>query len=431
MSLRHAVFRACLAAGLAAGISSQSFAAGFALAEQGVKGIGNAFAGAAASAEDATTVYFNPAGMMRLEGNHVSVAGHFIQPSAKFSNGNSNVAGTALTGGNGGDAGVNAIVPNFYYVGNAGGGWRYGLGINVPFGLTTEYDPTWQGRYHAIKSELKTVNINPVAAWRISPQLSVGGGINIMLAEAELSNAVDRCRIAAAVFCGGNSTAQSADVNANVKGDDQGYGFNLGLLYEMSATSRIGITYRSKISQKLDGTVTYSTPFSVFQNATAHASVTLPETMSFSMYRELAGGWTFLADATYTRWSRFKELRVKYDSSQPDTVVDENWKNVWRVAVGANYKAPGPWTWRFGVAYDEEPIPDAEHRTPRIPGNDRKWLAAGLTYQPEKKFGVDVGFAHLFVSDTPINNSTSLGHVLNGTYKNSVNILSAQLNWVF
>lgn len=423
MSLRHAVVRACLATGLSAGVPISVLAGGFALSEQSVKGLGNAFAGAAASAEDASTVYFNPAGMMRLEGNQVSLAGHVIQPSAKFTNGNSNRLGTALSGGNGGDAGVNALVPNFYYVGNAGGGWRYGLGINVPFGLTTEYDPTWQGRYHAIKSELKTVNISPVVAWRVSPQLSIGGGINIMLAEALLSNAVDYGALLGA--------SQTSDRLGTVKGDDQGYGFNVGFLYDMSPGTRVGVTYRSKITQKLDGTVTYDSPVSVFQNATAHAKVTLPESLSFSVHHEMGGGWIFLADATHTRWSRFKELRVDYDSSQPDTVIDESWKNVWRVAVGANYKAPGPWTWRMGVAYDQEPIPDAARRTPRIPGNDRKWLAAGFTYQPDKKFGVDVGYAHLFVSDAAINNTTSLSHVLNGTYKSSVNILSAQLNWVF
>lgn len=423
MSLRHAVVRACIAAGLSAGVSAPAMSAGFALAEQSARGLGNAYAGAAASAEDASTVYFNPAGMMRLEGNQVSLAGHVIQPSAKFTNGNSNRAGTALSGGDGSDGGVNALVPNFYYVGNAGGGWRYGLGINVLFGLSTEYDSTWQGRYHAIKSDLKTVNINPVAAWRVSPQLSIGGGINIMLAEATLTNAVDY-----GVFLG---ASQTSDRLGSVKGDDQGYGFNIGLLHEVSPTTRVGVTYRSKITQKLDGTVTYDSPVSFFQNATAHAKVTLPESMSFSLHHELTGGWIFLADATYTRWSRFKELRVDYDSTQPDTVVDESWKNVWRVAVGASYKAAGPWTWRMGVAYDQEPIPDAERRTPRIPGNDRKWLAAGFTYQPEKKFSVDAGFAHLFVSDTPINNTTSLSHVLNGTYKNEVNILSAQLNWTF
>lgn len=441
MSLRHAVVRACIAAGLSAGVSTPAMSAGFALAEQSARGLGNAFAGAAASAEDASTVYFNPAGMMRLEGNHVSIAGHVIQPSAKFSNGNSTVGGVALTGGNGGEGGVNAVVPNFYYVGNAGGGWRYGLGINVLFGLGTEYDSTWQGRYHAIKSDLKTVNINPVAAWRVSPQLSIGGGINIMLAEAELTNAVDLRRLATA------GTAQDGDAIGSVKGDDQGYGFNFGLLYEMSPTTRLGLTYRSKITQSLDGNATFTptnatatTLLGIIRaggslvDTTAHAKVTLPESMSFSAHHELGGGWTLLADATYTRWSRFKELRVDYDSVQADTVIDESWKNVWRVAVGANYKTTGPWTWRLGVAYDQEPIPDAEHRTARIPGNDRKWLAGGFSYQPDKKFGVDVGFAHLFVSDTPINNTlptSSGGHVLNGTYKNEVNILSAQLNWTF
>jgi len=439
MSFRSAVFRACLVAGLSAGVTPSLLAGGFSLSEQGVKGLGNAFAGAAASAEDASTVYFNPAGMVRLEGNQVSLAGHVIVPSAKFGNGNSNVGGTALTGGNGGDAGVGALVPNFYYVGNAGGGWRYGLGINVLYGLTTEYDSGWQGRYHALKSELKTLNINPVLAYRVTPQLSVGGGVSVMLAEGDLTNAADLRRIAA------SGTAQDADAISVLKGDDQGYGFNFGLLYELSPGTRVGVTYRSRIDLTLDGNVTFDptnaaavTLLAAIRatgkliNTTARIKLTLPESMSFSVHHDLGSGWMLLGDLTYTRWSRFQELRTSYDSPQPDTVYDESWKNVWRAAAGLSYKAAGPWTWRVGVAYDQEPIPDAERRTARIPGNDRKWLAAGFTYQPSKKFGVDVGYAHLFISDAPINNTlpaSSGSHVLNGTYKNSVNILSAQLNW--
>lgn len=442
MSLCHAVVRACLATGLSVGVSTYSLASGFALAEQGVKGLGNAFAGAAASAEDASTVYFNPAGMMRLESNQASIAGHVVQPSAKFSNANSVFTGTttALTGGNGGDAGVNALLPNFYYVGNAGGGWRYGLGVNVLFGMGTEYDSTWQGRYHAIKSDLKTVNINPVMAYRVSPQLSIGGGLNVTLADGELTSAADLRNISGV----GTVTAQDADAIAGLKGDDQGYGFNLGLLYELSPATRIGVTYRSKIALTLDGNATFSPTNATatgllaairvggnLVDTTARVKLTLPESMSFSLHHEAGGGWTLLADATYTRWSRFKELRVDYDSTQVDSVIDESWENVWRYSVGASYKPGGPWTWRVGFAYDVEPIPDANRRTPRIPGNDRTWVAAGFSYQPDKKFGVDVGFAHLFISDSAINNTTSRGHVLNGTYHSSVNILSAQMNWTF
>lgn len=416
-------------------------AAGFSLIEQGVKGLGNAYAGSAAVAEDATTVFFNPAGMTRLQGSQVVLAGHVIMPSAKFSNGNSVVGAAALTGGDGGEGGENAFAPNFYYVSDVGNGLKFGLGVSAPFGLVTEYDNDWKGRYHAIRSDLMTININPSIAYPVNSQLSLGAGINAQYAEAELTNAADLRYIAT----GGASTAQDGDAIAKVEGDDWGYGFNLGLLYEIDKPTRLGVAYRSKVKQTLEGTATF-TPTNATATAllaairggtgnlvdtSAKASVDLPESLSVSVFHKLNDQWALLADITRTRWSRFKELRVDYDSAQADTVIPENWKDVNRYSVGLTYTPGSAWIYRTGIAYDESPVPSAEFRTPRIPDNDRKWLAIGASYAPSGSFSLDLGYAHLFVSDTPINNATSQGHTLNGSYENSVDILSAQLNWMF
>ena len=423
--------------------------AGFAIIEQGVSGLGNAYAGAAASAEDATTVFFNPAGMTRLSSARLTLAGHIIRPSAKFSDsGTTDALGNPIaSGGNGGDAGGVALVPNAYYTRPLANDTILGIGINAPFGLTTEYDDNWVGRYQAIKSELKTVNINPSLAWKASDLWSLGAGINIQYIEAELSNALDTGSIcyglAGPATCGLFGLApQQADGKATIEGDDWSFGFNLGALYEFDADSRIGIAYRSRISHTLKGNADFTIPAAfqnfltaasstAFSDTGASASVSLPETLSVSAYHALDERWAILADVTWTRWSRFKELRVRFDSGQPDSVTDEHWENALRYSLGMNYRYNDRWLLRAGVAFDEEPIPDAAHRTPRIPGNDRRWLALGASYRGSARMSLDVGYAHLFVRDTPIAHANSSAGSIIGNYDNSVDILSAQMNWTF
>ena len=182
MKNNHIIKAAVLASLFAA---SGAHAAGFALIEQSASGMGNAFAGGAAAAEDASTVYFNPAGMTYIDGTQIVGALHLIKPSAEFNNSGS-VAGTArLLGGNGGDAGDLAFVPNFYAVTDIVPSVKLGLGINAPFGLKTEYDNGWLGRFQALKSEVKTININPAVAFKVNDQLSLGFGVSAMWMQAE------------------------------------------------------------------------------------------------------------------------------------------------------------------------------------------------------------------------------------------------------
>jgi long-chain fatty acid transport protein len=442
-------------AGITVTAGEQASASGFALVEQSVKQVGSAISGGAASAEDATTIFFNPAGMTRLSGNQAVVGGHFITPSSKFSGNattNPMVGGASISGGNGGDAGTSAFVPSLYYSHSLSEEMRIGLGIGAPFGLSTEYDSSWVGRYHAIKSEVTTVNFNPSAAYRVNNQLSLGAGLNIMHATAELTNAVDYSMaclgspLAAAGACtalGLNTPATATtDGTVAVEGDSWGYGFNLGVLYEVTEQTRIGAAYRSKVKQELEGTADFTAPDgvavpaalnAVLADTDATAEVELPASLSLSMTTQVAPKWEVMADITWTQWSSFEELRIEFDNPQKeDSVQPENWEDTYKFSVGLNYRQNESWRWRCGFAYDQTPIPDAQNRTPRIPGNDRKWIAAGFTYTASPAITVDFAMAHLFVSDTDINaTDSSFGHNLSGSYESDVNILSAQANWQF
>ncbi|ADI30833.1 OmpP1/FadL family transporter [Methylotenera versatilis] len=384
-------------------------AAGFALIEQSASGMGNAFAGGGAIAEDASTIFFNPAGMSYIEGTQLVGAIHLIKPTVDF---NGSISGTGKAGGDGGDAGDLSFAPNFYYKRDLTNTVKFGLGINAPFGLKTEYDATWMGRFQAIKSEVKTININPAIAFKLNDQLSVGAGISAMWAKAELTRAF-------------NLGGPSAETTVKIKGDDWGFGFNIGAIYQATADTRLSVAYRSKVNQHLEGDST--SPLIAALNTNVTAAITLPETFSASAFSKLNDTWDLMGDVTWTRWSQFKELRV--DFANPvltDAVTAENWSNTLRYSIGANYHYSDDIKFRAGLAYDEEAISD-QFRTARIPGNDRKWVSLGANWKVSPSSSIDVGYAHLFISDASINKNEGAGNgTLTGTYDGSVDILSAQ-----
>lgn len=400
-------------------------AAGFALIEQSGSGMGNAFAGAAASAEDASTIFFNPAGMTYIQGSQVVGALHLIKPTAHFDDDGSTAALLRTKGGEGGDLGDLSFVPNFYYVHEVNPSIKVGLGINAPFGLKTEYDDDWMGRFQAIKSELKTVNINPSIAFKATDNLSLGFGVSAMWAQAELTRAVNFLTF--------------GEGGAKIKGDDWGFGFNAGAIYQVTGATRVGLAYRSKVEQHLDGDVKFKLPSpaltALSPNGGVKADVTLPETLSLSVFSQVNDTWDVMADVTWTRWSQFQELKVVRDSGTVLQNVEENWHNTMRYSIGANYKYCDSLKLRMGVAYDEEAIP-TDTRTARIPGNDRTWLALGAAWQVNPSTKLDIGYAHLFVSDAKIDDdqtSAAKGRNgrLTGEYDGSVDILSAQVTYSF
>ncbi len=429
-----------------------SYGAGFALIEQSVSGMGNAFAGGAAIAEDATTIFFNPAGMVRLQEQQLILGSHVIIPSVKFHNEESThllqgVTGMPLSGGNGGNGGVTKFIPNAYYAKKIKNNISAGIGINAPFGLATEYDKDWVGRYHAIESDVLTLNINPSVAYRLNDHLSIGLGFNAQYLKAKLSSAIDFGTLDAIGRLGVSPNTfglipQQSDGYMALEGESWGIGYNLGVLYEFNENTRIGIAYRSKIKHTLDGDADFSNVPSAlnsipaFKDTDAESEITLPDSLSISFLHRINQKLTVIADFTWTNWRVFDELKIEFDNpNQPDSITTEDWQDSYRYSIGLTYNPTNELSLRIGTAYDTSAVPNKERRTPRIPDGDRIWAACGLGYKISKIFFVDLAYAHLFINDPQIDKETTDEDAIRGGLKGKfdayIDIISAQINLVF
>ena len=396
--MSHRVNR--LAAGLVlAGCTQFVHAAGFALIEQNASGLGNAYAGQAAAATDASTIFFNPAGMTYLPDRQLVLVGHLIKPEAEFS------GSSTIGGGNGGDAGGLALVPNAYYAFRLTPDVRLGVGMNAPFGLKTEYDTPWAGQTQGVSSHIKTINVNPSIAWLYNDKVSVGMGINYQMAEVSLSSSV---------------TAPAVNV-LKMKGDDDAWGYNLGMLIKLDNNTRLGLAYRSELKYHLTGRATGPI------NGAIAADLTTPASASLSLFHRLNERWDLLADLSWTGWSSFDKLAV---TGAVNALVPENWNDILRIGVGANYRQNDKWLWRVGTAYDQNAVPDAERRTVRLPDADRIWLAFGGQYKMSDKGWIDFGYAHLFFNEAAIDHVEPPIRV-KGRFDSQVNIVSAQYTHTF
>ena len=456
-------------AGAFAGGASQAYAAAFALIEQNASGLGNSYAGAAAVAEDASTIYYNPAGMSLLPGGmQISAGVALINLSAKFSDSASVASGTGIPGvpnaqrplgGNGGDAGGLSAVPNFYFATDVAPNIKLGVGVSVPFGLATKYDADWMGRFQAIKSDISTLNVNPTISYKLNENTSFGFGLNYQRIDAELTNAIN---YVAATFggvlaaTGSLATAQAAAngipaANAEgtvaVKGSDTGLGFNAGAMFQLSPETRLGVSYRSAIKYTVTGTVTFSNqaglPAAVaaqLADGNVSLDIKMPDSASFALQHKLDPKLTLLADVTWTGWSKIKELKIVRDNGTTLSTTPENFKNTWRVGAGAIYRYDDAWSIKTGLAYDQTPVNETD-RTARLPDNNRLWLSFGGQYRLSKDAALDFGYAHLFLKSGSINqpsaqaiqsgaNPTLSGQLV-GTYKGSVDILGAQFAYRF
>lgn len=421
---------------------SSATAAGFKLLEQSAEGVGNAFAGATAGYGDGSEVFFNPAAMTAIDDTKVSASVHFIFPQAEFTNQGSTInpalGGTPLMGSNGPDGGESAVVPNFYVV-QPVDDFRFGFGLNAPFGLATEYDREYVGRYHGVKSELQVIQLTPAVAYQVHENFSIGAAFRAVYADAELTNAIDFGTIGVATL--GPATAaplgllpQMADGFGKVEGDDWGAGFSLSAAvhYGEDNRNRIGLTWQTKVDLTLSGPGTFEVPTAAlpltatgfFTDTSGRAELNLPESIAVGARHYVTDDLILLADIEWTAWDRFEQLVVSFDNGQPDSVTDEGWQPVWRYSAGAQYYPIDDLLLQFGLAYDESPVPDAQHRTPRIPDNDRFWLSFGARYAVTEAVRVGASYTHIFVDEANSMFADSTGNVLIGEWETGVDIAS-------
>ncbi|NMG15123.1 OmpP1/FadL family transporter [Aromatoleum bremense] len=407
---------------MASGVAS---AAGFQLMEQNASGLGNAYAGSAAVAENAGTIFFNPAGMTQLQAREASFGVAAVRPSFEFSDKGSQ---SGVLRGNGDDAGGWAALPNAYLSWALNKDLYVGVGLSAPFGLVTDYDESWVGGAQSLNFEIKTYNINPSIAYRVNDKLSLGAGLNWQRAEAEYE------RIAA-VAPGLATTFATLDV------DSDAWGWNIGVLFTPSPSMKIGVSYRSKIEHelegdlKLKGTLAGAVPQTT--SGKARADVDLPDTLIMSVAQQLDERWEMLGDLSWTGWSNIKKVDIDRRSGPLSGVtvqtLNTDYRDSWRVALGANYKLNDAWKLKFGVAYDQAPVRGRDRRLVALPDNDRTWFALGGQWKATKTTTLDVGGAYLYVRDTKIDNDQSAagrGRVT-GEYESDVWIFGAQYSMAF
>jgi long-chain fatty acid transport protein len=427
-------------------------ASGYAIKEQSGRLLGSAFAGAGSSAQDPSVLFFNPAGIAKLDGYRVSGVFSAIFARTDFDNDDSSLSGPTppfppggipIPGGDGGDVGKTAKVPTFYAAAQMPKPVDFlhlGLGVNAPFGLSTEYEDDWVGRYSALNSRLTTYNFNPVVAVQPLPWLSLGAGAQFQYADAELTRAIDFGSILAGLGAPG-AVPFGADGKVELKADDWGFGYTVGALAEPWKGTRLGVSYRSYINEHLDGTAKFEdvppplAPSPLFTNQDATARVSTPDSVEISLHQDLGTRWAVMGDIQWTNWSRFQVLRVNFaEEGVPNQVVSEQWHDSWFYSIGAQYALFSSLTLRGGFAYDETPMSD-DHRTAPLPDQDRFWLTAGASYQYNRLIGLNLGYAHIFVRDAEIDEETVVGGALtyrtHGKYQTAIDIVSVQLDLRF
>lgn len=463
MKLRNAAIGCAV---LGAFASASAWGSGFYLLEQNASGLGRAFAGTAAIADDPSTVFFNPAGLARLDGVRISAAASGINVNTRFEDSASAAALGQPLGGSSGNAGGLSTVPALYLSVPFADTFTFGLGINAPFGLKTDYDAGWIGRFQALRSEVKTINVNPTLAWAPTPHVSIGVGLNYQRLQATLTSAVN---YSAVVYQGavqsamqGGATQQQAAAAAGlllaatgplegttrVEGDDTTWGFNVGALFDVGEATRIGLAYRSAAKYGVSGNVGFQAPTtavptaaliiqvasgSVLADGPVSLSLKLPDSATASLVQKIGERTTLSFDAAWSGWSSVPQLQIMRASGTVLSTTPEKWQDTWRFALGGDFRMSDSWTLRAGVAYDQGPVPDST-RTPRLPDNDRTWLAVGAAWNPSDAVRVDLGYAHLFVKNAPLNQnagSTPTYGMLVGEQKTKIDILAAQLSVKF
>jgi long-chain fatty acid transport protein len=448
--------------------AGQALGSAFALQEQSGSGLGNAFAGGAASAEDASTIYFNPAGMSRLTNTQIVAAGSVICPSAKFSDSGSQAAALQPLGGTGGDAGSCAGVPALYLSVPINAQWVFGLGVNAPFGLKTEYDSNWLGRFQAVESKIETININPALSYKVNEMFTIGAGANWQHIKATLTKQVNYAggialaapQVAAAGAIPPSAVAPivgayfGSESSANVNGNDDGWGWNIGLLFEPDKQTRIGLAYRSSIKYTVNATASFNNPGipatlppslvpaaaavagavnSQLSNGNVTVALRVPESANLSIFRQIDDRWDVMADVQYTGWQSVENLTIVRSTGATLSNTAENFKSTWRGAIGANYHYTNEWMFRGGLAFDQSPVNNTD-RTPRLPDNDRTWFSVGAQYKINPQWVLDFGYSFIYIKNPSINQndgSTPTNGLISGTYHSNVNLAALQVTYTF
>jgi len=391
--IKKSLLSSAMLCGLVLG-TAQANAAGFYIQEQSVKGLGTAFAGSTTSLDDASTLYFNPAGMTELESMSINAGVNLLIPEANLTNTGSTLpfGGGAAGGGDGGNPYSPTPVPNLFFVTPIGQNIWAGIGVTAPFGLGSDYGNTWFGRFDSTKTELKTINIQPSMAYKANDWLSIGGGIDIQYSDAELQSIA-------------NPNPAIGEGVSTLKGDDWTVGYNLGITIKPIEPTTIGLHYRSAISHDLEGKISFAAnganKAGDFEEG-GSANLDLPDILSLGIAHDVTPKTTLMGQVTKFGWNNFQNIQPVRDSGTAVAAIEQDYSNTWAFSIGAEHDYNDQWTFRAGYQYDQTPTTD-QFRTSRTPDGDRNWFSGGATYKLNDKIDLDFAATYIHVDSGNIN----------------------------
>jgi long-chain fatty acid transport protein len=464
-----------IAAALSA-MSTGAMASGYRFGSQSVAAQGSADANAA-EANDPSTIFYNPAGLSRLEGTQIQAGATVVVPHSTFNDTGSTHFTGAKTGGTAAAdyAPDSVTAPSFYASKKLNDQWSVGLGVFVPYGAKINYGNTWTGRYSLTNIKLEAVTLNPSVSFKLNEHHAFGFGINAEHMEADLAQAVDLPGSIAAlsagpgaaqgallikqiVALGGNPAVLGAikDGHGAFDGKDWGYGFNLGYLFTLDQNTRFGLAYRSSISHQMKGSAVWD--FSTITtdpivnkvlaaasnhgNSAALVSLRTPETVSANVFHQFDSKWAGMADVTWTRNNRMGDLHIQFPgTAEGDEVIRQQWKNTVRVSLGGNYAYNESLTLRAGIAYDQSPVKNAELTHPALPDSDRYQYSVGANFKLNPNSSIDLAYSYLDFKDARTNYSnncnplmttcTGNGETTRGLYQTHLQLVGIAYNYKF
>jgi long-chain fatty acid transport protein len=423
--------RVASAAGLAMIFAaSQAYASGFAVREDSAEGVATVFSGAASAADSPSTVYDNPAGMTQLHGTQIEAGAVTVFPTINF-HGSATHAGAPVAGNNGNNGGRAGMAPSAYGILDLSDQWRLGVAINSPFGLQVKNNAGWYGRYLGVDSAVLSTNVNPSVAYKLNDKISLGGGVSAQWLDTTLSQAINQSGVGA------------GDAMARYKGDDWGFGYNFGLLYQPLNGTKVGLTYRSKVSHKTTGDLAFLnvSPLlaGTFKSGAASLDASLPASTTLGVTQAISPALNVSLGVQYTQWSTLQQLYV-VSSAAPATTAPTRlgFSDTWFTSLGASYQWNEAWTLRGGVGWDQSPV-DNFYRTVNLPDQDRYMVGIGFGYKISDALTLDAAYSHYFASHASMNSSINASDnnpisgatVIHGTYQLSLDYVAASLKYKF
>lgn len=411
-------------------VSTHSLGNGIAINEQSVSGMGTSFAGRASAVNDASILFGNPAGLSKLERPEVVGGFGLVKANVDIDDASAET--------HKGDMVPLTPVPFAYYASPIDEKFSWGLGLYVPYALISDYEKSFGGRFKGQYSKVEVVTLQPTLSYQINDRVSVGFGPTINKIKGKLVNKLD------------NSAALgTGETKVGIKGDDVAYGFNVGMMVDVTDSLTWGLTYHSKVDYTLEGRTRITNGsgpiFSQFNgDYDASLDFTTPETIDTSVTYKLDDQWTLYAGTTFTRWSRLQEIVVENEGTpsllgmQPIGEVSEElkWHNTWSYAIGASYQLNPQWVLRTGLAIDPSPA-ENEHRSVRIPVGNRKVFSVGAGWSPNPDLTIDVAYSYLQESSAKVNQASKelagaeIAPGFSAEYNNSAHGLGLQATYRF